>query len=160
MKTLDEIINSLVPVRTVTGNSFYCEALYSFESLVQEINSSPNEFIMVSECFLTPNYFYGGKRYELYEYELSITFGNESFEKYLRRKTGRFDISTISQDIVALHRECHIQLSQSVSIISKSRFNQYVQFLYNNINLIRRVKKIFTKFDPKFLTFEYYSFPE
>ena len=157
LKNLDEIIHALTPVNTIPNETRHGETLYRFESLMQEIDSLQDEFIEVTECFITPNYYCPPKRYELYEYELSIVFEDQSFEDYLLQKTGRMNIRDVPQDIVTLHRECHIQLSCSVPKISKERMNRYFHFLYNSSHLIRQTLKVFNEFDPHFLAFTYYS---
>lgn len=157
LKNLDEIIHALTPVNTISNEAGHGETLYRFESFMREIDSLQDEFIWVPECFITPNYYCPPKRCELYEYELSIIFEDQSFEDYLLQKTGRMNIRDVPQDILILHRECHIQLSCSAPKISKTRMNRYIHFLYNSPNLIKRVMKVFHEFSPHFLAFTYYS---
>ena len=157
MNSLDDVISALVPIMTINSNNECGEILYSFESLKQELCHLSNEFIKVGKCFITPNYCYQKKRYELYEYELIITFDNEPFEDFLLKKTGKSDISGVPQEIFDLRRECYIQASQSTSQIAISRINHYIDFLYKNPDVESKIKKVFKRFDPEFLAFTYFS---
>ena len=124
MNSLDDVISALVPIMTINNNNECGEILYSFESLKQELCHLSNEFIKVGKCFITPNYCYQKKRYELYEYELIITFDNEPFEDFLLKKPGsqilvvfhkRFLI--FGENVIFKHHSLHLKLQYRELII-------------------------------------------
>lgn len=142
MKNFQAIMKSLNIVKISN------EEFYKIADLEKELLLIETDKIEVSDCILTPFYFYGGKRYELYAYELNIRIVEEiNFNKHLLKITGKEDIANIPNDIIARQKECCIELLQDNVHVSIERLLEYIYYLYGNVDIRNEVISFAGEFD-------------
>ncbi|ANU46957.1 hypothetical protein ADH76_29845 [Enterocloster clostridioformis] len=152
MKNIQDIIRALNTIELPNG-----EVLYSFVEFYEVIKKTCGDYVSTDDCIITPYYVLGERRMELYEYELNIRLvESPNFEKYLLRKTGKFKVDDIPEEVILLQRNCYFEVLKTENKISKQKIKQYIDFLYNNNCLKHQIKQAFGKFKKEQLLFEFY----
>lgn len=148
MSTLKEIFHQAPKV------SFGKEELVNINTLINLI-SNCLEFSLNSGILL-PFYISGdGKRYELYQYELTINgFDEEEFEEFILRRTSKSKIEDIDKKSLELFSYCFIKIQSTKD--DKKNFFKYIDFLKKDANLQRDIFELFGEFSSDNLYFDFY----
>ena len=150
MKHLFDVIRTLDCIQLENG-----EILYSFEGLRRALDTIPEHTLAVEDCTITPYYFSGGRRMELYWGELQIRLvDTPEFENYILRRTGKTRITDIPEEIILQQRICYCEAAKAGGTISKDRMQQYIQYLYHHEALKEEIQRAFGQFDIERLMLE------
>ncbi len=152
MKYLDEIIRALNATELYND-----EILYKFSDLYDAIKNISEEHIKIDDCIIMPYYVFGGRRLELYEYEMNIRLVDKlDFEQYLLNKTGKKKADDIPKEVILLHKNCYYEVLKTESEISIEKIKRYIDYLYDNSNLEKQIRQVLGGFDTQNLMFEFY----
>lgn len=152
MPTLFDVVQLTKMMERTNGEVFY--NLVAFRNQLEKLNKNN---LSVTECIITPYYIHNGYLYELYEYELSVSLTDKrDFHQYLLKRTGRKEVKEIPDEIVNLHRECHIEVLKNDCRLPIKRLQQYIDFLCSSKELISQVHKVFGTFQYDDLWFSFY----
>jgi len=151
MQNFQNLIESLKPIKISN------EKLYNVAELEEKIKVLANSKITISDCILTIYYVDEGKRYELYEYELSVDVVKEKdFGGYLLRLTGKETIDEIPPMIIERQKKCHIEILKSEQTLDKFALEDYLEFVINSPELKKQITQVFGTFAKEKLYFEIY----
>ena len=126
------------------------EKLFSLVDLYAFICSKFDETFQVGrEWYIVPFYVHGGKRYELYYYELKIApEGSLDFIDYALSVTGKANIECIPEETLEMYRKCYIKCD-GVKKHVLEKLIEYLEFIFEYKPLQEEVKKVYgiTDFD-------------
>lgn len=132
------------------------EELYKFSEFEKNLQLINFETFVSDNFILTPYYINNNKIYELYAYELNVHIVDKSnFESYVKRITGKKRIEDISDEIIELHKNCYLEITDSKSL-PKRALQEYISYLQNSKQIESEVQKMFSYFDRDNLYFEVY----
>lgn len=152
MERLFEVVRSLNVFELPNG-----ESLYKFTDFYESIKKISEKSVDVEDCIITPYYVCGGRRLELYEYELHIRLVDKlDFEQYLLKKTGKTKVNDISKEIIALQKNCYYEILKTEHKLSIEKITKYIDYLYGNDNLKAQIQQVYDRFNIQNLMFEFY----
>lgn len=152
MQLLSGIVQSTKAIKWSNG-----EVFYNLVDFGHYLERQAEDTISAEECLIIPYYIHAGQRYELYEYELSISLADEQdFCQYLLKKTGKKSIQEVSESVIHLQKECHIEVLKSDGRLPLKRVQQYIEFLCAEEDMIFQIQKIFGTFQCDNLWFSFY----
>ena len=149
MQKFQDLIESLEPIKISN------EKLYNIAELKEKMAVLDNAQIAINDCSLTLYYVGGGKRYELYEYELGVDIVDKiDFSGYLLRLTGKETIDEIPTDIIERQKKCHIEILKDEQTLDKFILEDYLEFVMNSSELKAQIVQVFGTFAEEKLYFE------
>lgn len=149
MKRLISIIQAL-PCITISNEKYY-----KFSDLLKCLSDKECNMVEVEDFILTPYYISGGRRLELYEYELNVLAdGEQCVEDYLLALTGKQSIQDIPGNIVQTKKQCYMLFDRNRSKIDASQLIGYLRFVLTNSDVQNQANNCFGSFDADNLYFE------
>lgn len=119
---------------------FSGEVFINLSDFNNVLKSNIGKQIEMEECLITPYYIQDNKRMELYQYELCLC--NEcNFEDYILKLTGKRNFEDIPEEIISLRKKCFARIDEYNKIVD------YINFLFENLELRREVERIFDNFN-------------
>lgn len=148
MTTLKEIFQQAPKVL------FGREGLVNINVLTNLISNSSD--FKLNRGLLLPFYIgEGAKRYELYQYELTINgFDEEEFEEFIFKRTSKSTFSEVDKKMVEIFSHCFIKMKTMKD--DNKNFFRYIDFLKNEPNLKKDMVELFGEFSPSNIYFDFY----
>lgn len=132
------------------------EELYKFSEFEENLKLINFDSFESDDFILTPYYIDNSKIYELYAYELNVRIVAEiDFESHVKRITGKERIEDIADEIIELHKNCYLEITDSKSL-SKRALQEYISYLQNSKQIETEIQKMFSTFNKDNLYFEVY----
>lgn len=132
------------------------EELYKFSEFEKNLQLTNFEIFESDDFILTPFYIDNNRIYELYAYELNVHIVDKSdFEGYVKRITGKERIEDVADDIIELHKNCYLEITDNKSL-PKRALQEYISYLQNSKQVESEIQKMFSHFDKDNLYFEVY----
>lgn len=129
--------------------------LYKFTDLLNYLNSiNESEVIFDEDILLDPFYICNKKRYELYDFELSVRIGGCSIDECILGMAGKKSIDEVDFNIADKLRNRYVPVTEKK--LPVSRFIEYINYIFNNEELIERMYDVFGEFYTENLYFEFF----
>lgn len=138
--------------------SFGAETYYNLLEAFTQLKEIGENKIEIRDASITPFYVASGRRLELYAFELTLAVVPQKtpIEAYLRRRTGRSDLSTVDPYIISRLQHCYLEATTDDRRLTGNALAQYCSYLFSSEEIQREINSSLNLFHPSQLYFSYF----